>query len=51
MEELNQVMAVTVRIRKETIWIRTDIPPNAIKLLKAIGMQIPPNILPQNHQL
>jgi len=51
MDELNQVMAVPVRIKKETIWIRTDIPPNAIKLIKAIGMQIPPKILPQNHQM
>jgi len=51
MDELNQVMAVPVTIKKETIYIRTDIPPNAIKLLKAIGMQIPPKILPQNHQM
>ena len=51
MDELNQVMAVPVRIKKETIWIRTDIPPNAIKLIKAIGMQIPPKILTQNHQM
>jgi transposase len=50
-EELNQAMAVPVKIRKETIWIRTDIPPNAIKLLKAIGMQIPPKILLQNHKM
>jgi hypothetical protein len=51
MEELNQVMAVPVRIRKETIWIRTDIPPNATKLLKAIGMPVPPKIIPQNHKM
>jgi len=51
MDELNQVMAVPVRIKKETIWIRTDIPPNAVKLLRAIGMQIPPKILPQNHKM
>src|SRR5665811_113097 len=48
MDGLNQVMAVPVRIKKETIWIRTDIPPNAIKLLKAIGMPVPPKILSQN---
>lgn len=51
MEELNQVMAIPVRIRNETIWIRTDIPPNAIKLLKAIGMPVPPKIIPQNHKM
>jgi transposase len=51
MEELNQVMAVPVRVKKETIWIRTDIPPNAIKLFKAIGLQIPPKILHQNHKM
>lgn len=51
MDELNQVMAVPVRIKKETIWIRTDIPPNAVKLLRAIGMQIPPKIIPQKHKM
>ena len=51
MEELNQVMAVPVKVRKETIWLRTDIPPNACKLFKAIGMPIPPKIIPQNHKM
>jgi hypothetical protein len=51
MEELNQVMAVPVRVRKETIWLRTDIPPNACKLFRAIGMPIPPKIIPQNHKM
>lgn len=51
MEELNQVMAVPVRVRKETIWLRTDIPPNACKLFKALGMPIPPKIIPQNHEM
>jgi transposase len=51
MEELSQVMAVPVKVKKETIWLRTDIPPNAIKLLKAIGMKIPPKILPQNKKM
>jgi len=46
MQELSSVMAVSVKIKKETIWLRTDIPPNAIKLIKAIGMKIPPKILP-----
>jgi len=48
MEELSMVMAVPVKVKKETIWLRTDIPPSAIKLMKAIGMKIPPKILPQN---
>jgi transposase len=51
MDEMNQVMAIPVRIKKETIWIRTDIPPNAVKLIRAIGMQIPPKILPQSHKM
>jgi len=29
MDELNRVMAIPVRVRKQTIWVRTDIPPNA----------------------
>jgi transposase len=45
MEELNRVMAIPVKVRKETIWVRTDIPQNAQKLIKAIGMRIPPKIL------
>ncbi|SHI81353.1 hypothetical protein SAMN05444280_10691 [Tangfeifania diversioriginum] len=45
MEELSRVMAVPVRIKKETIWLRTDIPPNAI------GMKIPPKISPQNKKM
>lgn len=50
-EELSRVMAVPVKIKKNTIWLRTDIPPNAIKLLKAIGMRIPPKLLPQNRKM
>jgi transposase len=46
MDQLMQVMAVPVNVKKETIWLRTDIPTNAIKLLKAIGMKIPSKILP-----
>ncbi|NJK85094.1 MAG: IS1634 family transposase [Bacteroidales bacterium] len=45
MEELNRVMAIPVKVRNETIWVRTDIPPNAQKLIKTIGMRIPPKIL------
>jgi len=45
MEQLSQVRAVPVNVKKETIWLRTDIPPNGVKLMKAIGMKIPAKIL------
>ena len=45
MDELNRVMAIPVKVRKQTIWVRTDIPPNAQNLMKSIGMRIPPKIL------
>ena len=45
MDELAQVMAIPVKIRKEAIWVRTDIPKNAASLMKAIGMKIPPKII------
>jgi predicted neutral ceramidase superfamily lipid hydrolase len=45
MDELNRVMAIPVKVRKQTIWVRTDIPPNAQNLMKAIGMRVPPKIL------
>ena len=45
MDELNRVMAIPVKVRKQTIWVRTDIPPNAQNLIKTIGMRIPPKIL------
>jgi hypothetical protein len=45
MDELNRVMAIPVKVRRQTIWVRTDIPPNAQNLIKTIGMRIPPKIL------
>ncbi len=51
MEQLARVMAVPVKIKKNTIWLRTDIPPNALKLIKAIGMQVPPKILSKEDKL
>lgn len=51
MDELNQVMAVPVKVRKDTIWLRTDVPPNACKLFKAVGMPIPPKIISQSHKM
>jgi len=47
MTELSTVMAVPVKVKAITYWIRTDIPPNASHLLKAIGMRIPPKLLRQ----
>lgn len=45
MNELAQVMAIPVKVRKDTIWVRTDIPTNAASLMKAIGMRMPPKII------
>ncbi len=44
-EELNSVLAIPVKIKEQTIWVRTDIPENALKLLKVLHMKIPPKIL------
>jgi transposase len=45
MKELNQVLAIPVKVRKQILWVRTDIPENAMKLLRAMNMKIPPKIL------
>jgi len=45
MKELCQLMAVPVKIKNDTVWIRTDIPQNALSLFRSIGMKIPPKIL------
>lgn len=45
MQQLAEVKAVPVKIKDCTYWIRTDIPPNALTLIKAIGMRIPPKLL------
>ena len=45
MEELNSVLAIPVKIKSQTLWVRTDIPENAQNLLKAMNMRIPPKIL------
>jgi transposase len=44
-EELNSVLAIPVKIKDQTIWVRTDIPGNAMKLIKVLHMKIPPKIL------
>ncbi|MDD5508240.1 MAG: IS1634 family transposase [Bacteroidales bacterium] len=45
LKELNQVLAIPVKIGKQKIWVRTDIPENAMKLLMAMNMKIPPKVL------
>lgn len=45
MKELNQVLAIPVKVRKQNLWVRTDIPDNAMKLLQVMKMKIPPKIL------
>ena len=44
-EELNSVLAIPVKIKDQTIWVRTDIPANAQKLLQVLHMKTPPKIL------
>jgi transposase len=45
MDELSRVQAIPISIADQTLWVRTDIPPNAQAIIKAIGMKIPPKIL------
>lgn len=45
LEELNSVVAIPVKVKNQCVWVRTDIPPNACKLLRAMNMKIPPKIL------
>lgn len=49
--ELNQVMAIPVTLKNKTCWVRTDIPPNALQLFKALGMPVPPKILGESTQM
>lgn len=45
LKELNEVRAVPVKIRSQTIWCRTDIAGNAAALFRAVGVGIPPKVL------
>jgi len=45
MEDMATVMAVPVQIKNKTIWIRTDIPENGTRLLRTLGLRIPPKII------
>ena len=37
MEELAEVLAIPVDIGQKRIWVRTDLPPNATSLFKALN--------------
>ena len=45
MEDMTNVMAVPIQVKDRTIWVRTDISENGSKLLRALGMRIPPKII------
>ena len=45
MEELSTVLAIPVDVGQRRIWVRTDLPPNASSLFKALNMKIPPKIM------
>ncbi len=45
MRELQEVRAIPVEIRSNTMWVRTDIAGNAAKLFAAIGLKPPPKVL------
>jgi transposase len=45
MRELSEVRAIPVKVRSNTIWVRTDINGNAAKLFHAIEAPIPPKLL------
>jgi hypothetical protein len=38
-------ITIPVRNGKNRIWVRTDIKENAVKIIKALSMKIPPKIL------
>lgn len=45
MRELAEVRAIPVKVKDQTFWMRTDIKGNAAKLLRAVGVTIPPKLL------
>lgn len=45
LRELQDVRAIPVKIKSNTMWVRTDIAGNAYKLFSAIGLKIPPKVL------
>lgn len=51
LKELNEVRAVPVKVRGQTVWCRTDISGNAAEVFKASGAKIPSKILKQKNLL
>lgn len=45
LRELNEIRAVPVKMRGQTVWCRTDIVGNAVEVFRAIGAKIPSKIL------
>ena len=45
MRELKEVRAIPVKVRSQTVWVRTDITGNATSLFRAAGVGIPQKIL------
>lgn len=45
MRELSEVRAIPVKVKSNTIWVRTDISGNASKLFSAVGLKAPPKVL------
>lgn len=45
LKELNEIRAVPVKVRGQTIWCRTDITGNAVELFRVTGTRIPAKIL------
>ena len=41
MLKLKEVRAIPVKVKEQTLWIRTDINGNAADVFKAIGVKIP----------
>lgn len=50
-EELNSVLAIPVKVKSNCVWVRTDIPLNALQLLRTMNMKIPPKILMQKSEM
>ena len=45
MKELKEVRAIPVKVRDRTMWMRTEIKGNALKIFKAMGLGLPKSLL------
>ena len=48
MRELKEVRAIPVKVRDQTLWMRTEIKGNAFKIFQAIGLGVPGSLLKIN---